>query len=164
MIYLDNAATSWPKPPGTADAVAEAILHPLGNPGRTSHGPGIAADRLLFGLREILADFLKVKDSSRILFTSGTTQSVNTVLYGFLKPGDRVLTSSMEHNAVMRPLRALESSRGIEVAIVAGDDPFETLHVPEDQSGPLVGREPPGEPDGQMIRAHVGLNRREFIR
>jgi len=119
MIYLDNAATSWPKPPGTADAVAEAILHPLGNPGRTSHGPGIAADRLLFGLREILADFLKVKDSSRILFTSGTTQSVNTVLYGFLKPGDRVLTSSMEHNAVMRPLRHLEETRDITVLTAA---------------------------------------------
>ncbi len=108
MIYLDNAATSWPKAPGTADAVSMAILHPIGNPGRSSHKAGIASDRLLFDLRESLAEYFRIEDSSGIVFTNGTTESLNTVFSGLLNRGDRVITSRMEHNAVMRPLRYLE--------------------------------------------------------
>ena len=115
MIYLDNAATSWPKAPGTADAVAETILRPAGNPGRSSHTAGIESDRLLFELRETLADFFSLSDSSRIVFTSGTTESLNMVISGVLKKGDSVLTSRMEHNSVMRPLRYLEKVKGIRV-------------------------------------------------
>jgi cysteine desulfurase / selenocysteine lyase len=115
MIYMDNAATSWPKAPGTADAIAETILHPWGNPGRSSHSAGISSDRLLFELRELLAEHFAVSDSAHILFTSGTTESINLVLNGFLRQGDKILTSSMEHNAVMRPLRYLEKERNIRI-------------------------------------------------
>lgn len=115
MIYLDNAATSWPKAPGSAEAVAETLLKPLGNPGRSSHNAGISSDRLLFDLREQLADTLSLEESSHILFTSGATESLNTVLSGFLKPDSTVLTSSMEHNSVMRPLMYLQKTRGIRI-------------------------------------------------
>ena len=116
MIYLDNAATSWPKAPGTARAVADAMEQPMGNPGRSSHGAGIQADRILFELREALAELFKLEDSSSIVLTSGATASLNTVLKGFLIQGKRVLTSTMEHNSVMRPLMQLEQERMIGIS------------------------------------------------
>ena len=115
MIYLDNAATSWPKAPGCAEALEATILKPLGNPGRTSHSAGISSDRLLFSLREELASYLKVEDSSHILFTSGTTRIPQSGSYGIPETRDCVLVSAMEHNAVMRPLRHLEEERKIRV-------------------------------------------------
>ncbi|QEN09135.1 aminotransferase class V-fold PLP-dependent enzyme [Oceanispirochaeta crateris] len=115
MIYLDNAATSWPKAPGLAAALAEAVETPMGNPGRSSHEAGISADRILFELRETMAELLKVNDSSTIIFNSGATESLNTVLSGFLKPGMKVLTSSMEHNSVMRPLMHLQDQRNLQL-------------------------------------------------
>jgi len=115
MIYLDNAATSWPKAPGTAEAMAGTLSSPTGNPGRSSHSAGISADRILFDLREALADLFQVEDSSSIILTSGATESLNTILSGFLKPGHRILTSSMEHNSVMRPLHLLQEQRSLKV-------------------------------------------------
>ncbi len=116
MIYLDNAATSWPKAPGTAEAVAGTLARPMGNPGRSSHEAGIQADRILFELREALAGLFGLEDSGSIVLNSGATESLNTVLKGFLKPGMRVLTSSMEHNAVMRPLHQMVRERMIGVS------------------------------------------------
>ena len=121
MIYLDNAATSWPKAPGCAEAVAETLMKPMGNPGRTSHSAGIQADRILFELREHLAKYFSITDSSGILFTSGTTESLNTVLYGHLREGDLVITGPMEHNAVMRPLNDLSELRNIRIKRLPGD-------------------------------------------
>jgi len=115
MIYLDNAATSWPKAPGTSEAVVRALELPMGNPGRSSHSAGISADRILFDLREALSELFQIRDSSSVILTSGATASLNIILSGFLKPGHRVLTSSMEHNSVMRPLHFLQGQRGIEV-------------------------------------------------
>ncbi len=121
MIYLDNAATSWPKAPGCAEAVAETLLKPMGNPGRTSHSAGIQADRILFELREHLADFFSVRDSAHFLFTSGTTESLNTVLNGYLREGDLVVTGPMEHNAVMRPLNYLAQSLNVTIMRLPGN-------------------------------------------
>jgi cysteine desulfurase family protein len=115
LIYLDNAATSWPKPPGLAEAMSRAIEAPLGNPGRSSHAAGISADRNLYELRETMADIFAMKDSSSLIFNSGATESLNTVLSGFLKPGQKVLTSSMEHNSVMRPLLHLQRERNLSL-------------------------------------------------
>ena len=115
MIYLDNAATSWPKAPGTSEVLSNAILHPLGNPGRTSHSAGISSDRILFELREILAEIFQVEDSSLIALTPGCTFALNTILSGFLKEGQRVLCSSMEHNGVMRPLLHLQKERSLSL-------------------------------------------------
>ncbi len=118
-IYFDNAATSHPKP----EAVYQQILEALrcgGNAGRGGHGASLAADRLIFTAREAVADFFAVADSSRIVFTSSATEAINTALFGLLEPGDRVVTSSMEHNAVTRPLRRL-ADLGVEVIKVQAD-------------------------------------------
>lgn len=112
-IYLDNAATSHPKPEAVYRQALEA-MRGGGSAGRGGHGAGLAADRLVFSARETLADFYAVADSSCFAFTLNATAALNTALFGVLRPGDRVVTSSMEHNAVSRPLRRL-ADLGVEV-------------------------------------------------
>lgn len=119
-IYLDNSATSHPKPEVVYCAVEQALRLVGGNPGRGGHHLGLAAGRLVFDTREALADFFAIGDSSRIAFTSNATEAINLALFGLLRPGDRVVTSTMEHNAVTRPLRALQE-RGVEVVKVAAN-------------------------------------------
>ena len=121
MIYLDNAATSWPKAPGLSEVMKRTIENPMGNPGRSSHEAGISADRILFELRETLAGLFGIKDSSALILNSGATESLNTVLSGFLKPGMKVLTSSMEHNSVMRPLTRLQTQRDVKLSRFPSD-------------------------------------------
>lgn len=120
-VYLDHAATSWPKAPGVAAAVAAALDGPLGNPGRGGHRATVAASRELEAAREAVAGLLGA-DPERTLLGPGCTFWLNGVLAGRLAPGDRVVVSALEHNAVMRPLRRLESERGLEVVVVGGDD------------------------------------------
>lgn len=119
MIYLDNAATSWPKPAAVPRAVA-ACLHRAASPGRGGHGLSREADRILFAAREELAALFGAEHSGTITFTASATDAVNTALFGLLAPGDKVVTTSMEHNAVARPLRALEN-RGLRLEIVGCD-------------------------------------------
>ncbi|NCO52372.1 MAG: aminotransferase class V-fold PLP-dependent enzyme [Deltaproteobacteria bacterium] len=117
--YFDNAATSHPKP----EAVYRRTLAALrsgGNAGRGAHAASFGAERLIFNARETLAQYFGVADSSRIVFTPNATTAINTALFGVLKPGDRVVTSCMEHNAVTRPLRRL-ADLGVKVVRVAGD-------------------------------------------
>lgn len=120
MIYLDNAATSFPKAPGVAEALVRVINSPVGNPGRSSHSAGRQADKILFETRELLAQLFMVDDSSRFIFTANATQALNTVVLGYCKNGvGPVLVSSMEHNSVMRPLRYLEERYGVRVETFA---------------------------------------------
>ncbi len=107
MIYLDNAATSWPKAPGVAEEAARVLTDPYGNPGRNSHEPGIAASRLLFEARETLCSFTNWPDSSTLIFTQGTTDSLHLVIQGLVPRPRRILVSSLEHNSVMRPVTAI---------------------------------------------------------
>lgn len=118
-VYLDNAATSHPKPEAVYRAVDEA-LRCGGSAGRGSHSKALSSDRLIFETRELLADMFNVGDSSRIVFSANATVAINQALFGLLRPGDRVVTTSMEHNAVARPLYALQD-RGVEVVKVAAD-------------------------------------------
>ncbi len=108
MIYLDHAATSWPKPPEVFEAMRDFMENAGGNPGRSGHRLSVAAARIVFQARESVAELFHAPDPLRVIFTHNVTHSLNLVLRGLLKPGDRVVTSSMEHNSVMRPLRALE--------------------------------------------------------
>ncbi len=117
MIYLDNAATSWPKPPEVLKAMLDVMEHAGGNPGRSGHRLSIAAARIIYNTREEIARFFGVSDPLRVIFTANGTHAINLALKGILKPGDHVVTSSMEHNAVMRPLRALES-QGVHLSII----------------------------------------------
>ncbi len=117
MIYFDNSATSWPKPPGVKAAMAGFLDEIGANPGRSGHSRSIEAARTLYDAREALAGLFNVRDPLRIVFTLNATDALNLALKGLLRPGDHVITSSVEHNSVMRPLRNLERS-GVEVTIV----------------------------------------------
>ena len=117
MIYLDNAATSWPKPPEVAKALAHFLKNVGASPGRSGHRLSIEAGRAVYRARESVARLFNVADPLRIVFGPNATEAINLALVGLLAPGDHVVTSSMEHNSVMRPLRELES-RGVEVTTV----------------------------------------------
>jgi cysteine desulfurase family protein len=117
MIYLDNAATSWPKPPEVLKAIANVLEQAGGNPGRSGHQLSIAAARVVYDTREDIAQLVNCPDPLRVIFTENATYALNLSIYGLLKKGDRVVTSSMEHNAVMRPLRDLEQ-KGVKLTVV----------------------------------------------
>lgn len=117
IIYMDNAATSFPKPGKVYKVVTDAMRHAGGNPGRSGHRITLAANRLVFEAREALAALLGVSDSSRIIFTSNATEALNLAIMGIVKDGSHVITSSTEHNSVSRPLHSLKG-RGVEVTKV----------------------------------------------
>ena len=119
-IYLDNAATSFPKPETVHDAVSYAMRHIGVAPGRGGHRLGLAANRLVFEARESVAALFSIGDSSRIVFTHSATEALNIALLGLLRPGDHVVTTSMEHNSLARPLH-LASCRGVQVSWVEAD-------------------------------------------
>lgn len=117
LIYLDNAATSWPKPPEVIRAMVRFMEEVGANPGRSAHRLSVEAARVLYEAREALADLFHIPDPLRIVFCPNATEAINLALKGLLRPGDHAITSSMEHNAVMRPLRALERE-GVELTVV----------------------------------------------
>lgn len=107
MIYLDNAATTYPKPREVQAAVAEAFRRFGANPGRAGHAMAMASSEEMFRCRIEAAEFFGAPGPECVAFTLNCTQAVNTVLKGLLKPGDHVVTSCLEHNAVFRPLHKL---------------------------------------------------------
>ena len=117
MIYLDNAATSRPKPPEVIQAMTDFLNNVCANSGRSGHRLAIEASRMVYETREAVAGFFNVTDPLRVVFTMNATESLNLAMRGSLHAGDHVITGSMEHNSVMRPLRALES-QGVEVTVV----------------------------------------------
>lgn len=117
MIYLDHAATSWPKPPEVLRAMYHFLETAGGNPGRSGHRLSIEAGRIVYDTREVIAQLFHAPDPLRVLFAPNATFALNQALYGLLAPGDRVITTSIEHNSVMRPLRDLER-RGVHLTVV----------------------------------------------
>lgn len=119
VIYLDHAATSWPKPPQVSQAMSEYLERAGGNPGRSGHRLSIAAGRIVYAAREAAAELFHVPDPLRIIFTLNATEAINIAIHGVVRPGDRVVATGGEHNAVMRPLRAM-ARRGVDLVIVPG--------------------------------------------
>jgi cysteine desulfurase family protein len=117
IIYFDNAATSWPKPEETILAMNGYNSHVGASPGRSAHRQSIEAGRMVFETRDNLAQLLGVEDPARIVFLKNATEALNLSIFGLLKPGDHVITSGMEHNSVMRPLRAMEAV-GVELSVL----------------------------------------------
>jgi cysteine desulfurase family protein len=115
MIYLDNAATSYPKAPGVAEAVADHLLNFAGNVGRTSYKSSVNSSLAIYDLRESLASILGVGNSSRIILTNNATQALNTVILGAVENNDTILTTPFEHNSVLRPLTYLKVNRNIKI-------------------------------------------------
>ena len=113
IIYLDNAATSYPKPECVYRAVDDFNRQMGGNPGRGASRKTMTSNSILLDTREALASLFNIPDSTRIAFCLNITEALNTGLKGILKPGDHVITTSMEHNATARPLLSL-TRKGIE--------------------------------------------------
>lgn len=117
LIYLDNAATSWPKPAPVLDAMAHFFTEIGANPGRSSHRLSIDAARVVLAARAAIAKLFQAPDPLRVVFTLNVTEALNLVLHGLLRPGDHVITGGMEHNSVMRPLEVLKN-HGVQVTVL----------------------------------------------
>jgi len=120
-VYLDHGATSWPKPAAVPTAVTEALTRYGGNPGRGAYRLALDTARAIHAARGKVASFLGVQDSRDLLFQPGCTQAMNLVLFGLIKPGDRVVVGFAEHNAVARPLNML-AARGVEIVLATPDE------------------------------------------
>ena len=116
MIYLDNGATTFPKPASVTASVNNALKYFSANPGRGGHKMAIKASEIVYNTRIKISEIFKVTDPSNIIFTNNCTTSLNTVIKGLLKSGDHVVISSLEHNAVLRPVEKLKS-KGITYSI-----------------------------------------------
>lgn len=117
-LYFDNAATSWPKPESVYKAAEIQMRQACGNPGRSGHTRTLEADRLIYQTREVLAALFKAEDSSRIIFTLNATDALNIALKGFLKAGDHVIYTAMDHNSVLRPLGRLRRDGLITTTVI----------------------------------------------
>ena len=166
LIYLDNGATSFPKPEAVIQAMTAFMREVGGNPGRSGHRLSIEAGRVIFETREKIAALFGIGDSSRVIFGQNATEAINLGLKGLLRSGDHVITSSMEHNSVMRPLRALEKE-GLDLTVVPCSregflDPAEIQRAIKKNSrmvvlnhaSNVVGTLLPLEPVGNICRNH----------
>ncbi len=118
LIYLDNAATTFPKPPGVLEAMMARYRQIGVSPGRGSYDRAAEAEGVLHQAREKLARFFGAPDPDRVIFTANATDSLNLVLSGLLQPGDHVVTTRLEHNSVLRPLHHLQQRLGISCSLV----------------------------------------------
>lgn len=125
MIYLDNSATTFPKPPQVSMAMSRAMTKFGANPGRSGHAMSIAAAEEIFKCREAAASFFHADGPECVVFTLNCTQAINMVLKGYVKPGDHIVTSCLEHNAVSRPLQTMADRMHVtftEVTVTPGDN------------------------------------------
>ncbi|WP_100065324.1 aminotransferase class V-fold PLP-dependent enzyme [Miniphocaeibacter massiliensis] len=118
MIYFDNAATTFPKPEMVYEKTMEAMKEFGANPGRSGHKLSLKMDREIFNTRNLLTDFIGGDNPLNLAFTKNCTESLNIAIKGLVKKGTHVITTSMEHNSVLRPLKHLESQKLIELTIV----------------------------------------------
>ena len=121
MIYLDNAATSWPKPEIVYQTMDRFLREKGANPGRSGHDMAVAAEKVVEQTRTSLARLLNAPDEKDIIFTLNCTESLNLALKGLLRPGDHVVTDAIGHNSLVRPLHRLEQ-QGVLVTRVLGSD------------------------------------------
>lgn len=119
-IYFDSAATSWPKYPAVLTAMTEFLTSHAGNPGRSGHSMSVEAARIVFTARQRVAELFAAPSPERVVFTKNVTEALNMIIFGLLDANCHVITSSVEHNSVMRPLRFLES-RGMKLSVVPCD-------------------------------------------
>ncbi len=117
MIYLDNAATGFPKPESVINEVTHCIRDYCGNPGRGSHALALASAEKIYECREALSDFVGLGRPEGVVFTENATHAINLLIKGLLKHGDHVILSDMEHNSVYRPVYRLFRENGVRFDI-----------------------------------------------
>jgi cysteine desulfurase / selenocysteine lyase len=115
MIYLDNAATTFPKPAGVYEHTFRFLKESAGNPGRGGHHFANSSRQIVEESRQRIARLLNIRNPNRIIFTANCTDSINMVLKGYLKHGSHVVASNLDHNAVSRPLETLHRNGTIEI-------------------------------------------------
>ena len=135
QIYLDNASTTFPKPREVADAVYQYMTGVGSNIGRGGYTSAYAAEEAVFAARQLLCDFFGGEDAKNVVFTKNVTEALNVIIRGLLQPGDHVLVSAMEHNAVMRPLQLL--GKELEAGEEAPADAISFSRIPCDSEGNL---------------------------
>ena len=117
-IYLDNAATSFPKPKEVADAVYDFMINNGTSSGRGSYKKAMQSDYIVYECRKLIGNLFNFDDPKKVVFTSNVTDSLNIAIRGILKENDHVITSSLEHNAVWRCLKTLEKDINIKIDTV----------------------------------------------
>lgn len=115
-IYMDNAATSFPKPGCVLDSMVDFMKNIGCSPGRGGYARSLDAARIVYEARHLLNEFFNGPGDDNVIFTQNITSSLNIVIKGMFKEGWHVITTSMEHNSVMRPLMSLESSKKIKIS------------------------------------------------
>lgn len=120
MIYLDNAATTLQKPPSVIDAVIQAMTS-MGNASRGTHASSLEASRIVYQARVRLARLFGCARADHVVFTANSTQALNTVITGLIRPGDHVITTDLEHNSVLRPLYRLKREAAVKLSFVRSD-------------------------------------------
>lgn len=122
MIYWDNAATTWPKPLAVQTAVRHSMQAFGGNPGRGGHRLSMATAEQVYECREAVAEFFGLEDPTGVIFMQNCTTALNTVIYGLLRDGGRVIVSDLEHNAVWRSVNALRGQPRVDIAAWSPDE------------------------------------------
>lgn len=122
MIYLDNAATSFPKPERVYDEINKCMREYCANPGRGGHSMSISSGKAVLEARETICSFFNIRNTMQLSFTKNATEALNIGIKGYLNSGDHVITTCMEHNSVIRPLKTMERDNGVSISIVKGNE------------------------------------------
>lgn len=122
MIYVDNGATTFPKPKAVTDKIAECYLNYAGNPGRSGHKMAMKMDLEIYETREKICKLINGTNPLNVIYTFNGTDGLNLAIKGVVKRGDHVVTTSMEHNSVLRPLHELNKAGIIDLSIVYADE------------------------------------------
>lgn len=167
VMYFDQAASSWPKPPAVMDAMMTCMQDYAANPGRGSHQMAVKASRVLFETRKNLARLFGIRNPNDLSFALNTTHALNQAIKGFVKPGDHVICTNIEHNSVRRPLEHLKATAGIELTYIHNDEEgnlqledfkkalrSNTSLVVVNHSSNLLGTIMPVAEIGEICRAH----------
>lgn len=117
-LYLDNAATTYPKPPEVYSAVLNYMVNIGANPGRGGHSSSLEGSRIVYRCREALMNLFNFDKPENVIFTSNITASLNILIKSVIKDGWHVITTSMEHNSVLRPLSSINNTKNIELDIL----------------------------------------------
>ncbi|WP_068776490.1 aminotransferase class V-fold PLP-dependent enzyme [Paenibacillus sp. FJAT-26967] len=167
VLYFDNAASSWPKPPEVGEAMLRSIHEHAANPGRGSHRMAVQASRVIFETRKQAAKLFGIKNPNDIAFSSSTTEALNLAIKGLVKEGEHVICTGVEHNSVRRPLEFLRRTQHVQLTYLETDQfgrvnidqlkdsiRKETALVVVNHSSNLLGSILPLEDIGQLCREH----------